>query len=172
MNKAIVVKEYFDLLEKTINENQLVGKPCHIFNMDESGLQLNNKPGEVIALKGSKCVSNFTSGEKGEIISVVSCLHGEGNYIHPYCVFKGKNKKVEFSDGMPPGSAVVINKKLASMKSELFYDWLKTPFLPRKPPGKVILILDGHASPHCGNVEMLEFAKDNDTILIGSTNSA
>lgn len=38
--------------------------------------------------------------------------------------------------------------------------------MPRKPPGKVILILDGHAS-HCGNVEMLEFAKDNDIILLG-----
>lgn len=165
MTKA-VVKEYFDLLEKTINETQLVGKPCHIFNMDESGLQLNNKPGEVIALKGSKCVSTITTGEKGDTISVVCCFNGEGNYIPPYCMFKGKNKKVEFSDGMPPGSAVVMNQKSAYMNSELFYDWLKTQFLPRKPPGKVILILDGHAS-HCGNVEMLEFAKDNDIILLG-----
>lgn len=165
MNKS-VVKEYFDLLEKTMIENDLVNKPGNIFNMDESGLQLNNKPGQVIALKGSKCVSTITSGEKGETISIVCCFNGEGNYIPPYCIIKGKNKKKEFSDGMPPGSTVMMNQKSAYMNSELFYDWLKTQFLPRKPPGKVILILDGHSS-HCGNVEMLEFAKDNDIILLG-----
>ncbi|MPC49046.1 hypothetical protein E2C01_042836 [Portunus trituberculatus] len=32
--------------------------------MDETGLQFNNKPGDVIAVKGSKCVSNISSAEK------------------------------------------------------------------------------------------------------------
>lgn len=41
MNR-VDVKEYFDLLEKTINENQLLGKSCHIFNMDESGFATQN----------------------------------------------------------------------------------------------------------------------------------
>lgn len=80
-------------------------------------------------------------------------------------MFKGQNKKVEFSNGMTPGSADVMNQKTAYTNSVLFYDRLKTQFLPRKPPGKVILILDGHAF-HCGNVEMLEFAKDNDITLL------
>lgn len=48
MNR-VDVKEYFDLLEKTINENHLVGKSCHIFTWTRVVLQLNNKPGEVIA---------------------------------------------------------------------------------------------------------------------------
>lgn len=38
-------------------------------------------------------------------------------------------------------------------------------FLPRKPQGKCVLILDGHSS-HCSNVEMLEFAEENEIILI------
>ncbi|KAJ8945536.1 hypothetical protein NQ318_020381 [Aromia moschata] len=48
------VDGYFKLLEQIITENSLIGKPGHIFNMDETGLQLNNKPGHVIAKKGSK----------------------------------------------------------------------------------------------------------------------
>lgn len=37
-------------------------------------------------------------------------------------------------------------------------------FLPRKPAGKVLLIVDGHAS-HTNSVEVLEFSEANDIIL-------
>lgn len=48
------VKAYFKLLEKTLSDNDLMNKPGRIYNMDESGLQLNNRPGHVLAEKGSK----------------------------------------------------------------------------------------------------------------------
>ncbi|KAI4469576.1 hypothetical protein MML48_1g06319 [Holotrichia oblita] len=38
-------------------------------------------------------------------------------------------------------------------------------FIPRKPNGKVVLVLDGHAS-HCTSVELLELADANDVVLI------
>lgn len=87
------VKKYFELLENTQIGNNLIDKPGHFFNMDESGLQLNIKPGYMVAVKGSKSVSTITSAEKGETISIVCCFNGEGNYIPPYCIFKEKNKK-------------------------------------------------------------------------------
>lgn len=164
MNKK-VVGNYFDLLEKTVVDNNLVGKPGNIFNLDETGLQLNNKAGDVIAARGSKCVSTITSGEKGETVSVIACFIGEGTYIPPFCVFKGKNKKQEFTNGMPPGSVVVMNEKSAYVNSTIFFEWLQNQFVPRKPAGKTLLILDGHAS-HCSNVEMLEFAVNNDIIML------
>ncbi|KAI4463223.1 hypothetical protein MML48_4g00004247 [Holotrichia oblita] len=99
-----VVSNYFELLERTLAENDLFNKPGNIYNMDETGLQLNNKPGQVIAAKGSKSVSTITSGEKGETISVIACCNAEDVFLPPYCIFKGKNKKEEFADGMPPGS--------------------------------------------------------------------
>jgi hypothetical protein len=68
----------------------LFDKPGNIFNVDETGLQLNNKPGQVIAAKGSKNVSSLTSSEKGETISVVACCNGEGSFLPPYCIFKRK----------------------------------------------------------------------------------
>lgn len=42
---------------------------------------------------------------------------------------------------------------------------VKKHFVPRKPAGKVVLLLDGH-STHCNSVEMLEYANQNDVILI------
>ncbi|KAJ8939885.1 hypothetical protein NQ318_023225 [Aromia moschata] len=45
--------------------------------------------------------------------------------------------------------------------------WMREHFIPRKPLGKVLLILDGHAS-HVNSVEMLEFAESNSiTIATG-----
>lgn len=164
MNKN-VVQQYFDLLSSVLKDNDLIEKPGNIFNMDETGLQLNNRPGEVIAEKGSKSVNTITSGEKGETVTVVSCFSGEGSYLPPYCIFKGKNKKAEYGDGLPPGSAIVMNEKSAYINSDLFLDWLKTHFVPRKPPGKVLLILDGHSS-HCNSVDMLEYSDENDVVLL------
>jgi len=38
-----MVSGYFDLLEQTLVENDLKGKPGQIFNMDESGMSLDPK---------------------------------------------------------------------------------------------------------------------------------
>lgn len=158
------VEDYFKLLERIYEANDVFDKPGHVFNVDESGLQLNNVPGKVIAAKGSKEVHTVTSGEKGETITVVACCNSEGNFLPPYCIFKGVNKKNEFEDGMPPGSVVVMNRKSAYVNNELFFDWLKNHFAPRKPQGKTVLILDGHGS-HM-SVNCLEFAAENDISLV------
>ncbi|XP_056641505.1 uncharacterized protein LOC130448245 [Diorhabda sublineata] len=163
MNKE-KVSAYFNLLETTLMEAGLVNKPGHIFNMDVTGLQLNNKPGYVIAQKGSKNVAAITSSEKGETITVISCCNAEGFYIPPACIFKGKNKKTEFEEGMTPGSVVYMNVKSAYINTDLMFTWLKEHFVPRKPDGKILLLLDGHAS-HCNSVEMLEYADEHNVIL-------
>ncbi|XP_074033050.1 uncharacterized protein isoform X1 [Leptinotarsa decemlineata] len=133
--------------------------------MDETGLQLNNKPGYVIAKKGSKNVAALTSSEKGETVTVLSCSNAEGAFLPPCLIFKGKNKKQEFEDGMPPGSKLYMNAKSAYVNTDIFLDWLKTHFVPRKPQGPVVLFLDGH-SCHCNSVEMLEYAEANDITLL------
>nr|CAI5824539.1 unnamed protein product [Callosobruchus analis] len=100
LNKKIV-SDYFSLQQNILIEHNLLDKPGNIFNVDESGLQLNNRPGYVLAAKGSKSVPAITSGEKGETISVIACCNGEGMFLPPVCVLKGKNEKAEYKDGMP-----------------------------------------------------------------------
>lgn len=91
-------------------EHNFINNPNKVFNMDETGLQLNNKPSHVLAMKGSKSVPQLTSAEKGENISLICCCSTEGNFIPPVAIFKEKNKRPEFADGMLPGSEV-YNKK-------------------------------------------------------------
>lgn len=164
MNR-VDVAAFFALLERTLTENDLLNKPSKIFNMDESGLKLNNEPGEVITRKGSKDVHILTAKERGENVTVIGCCSADGKYIPPVLIFKGVYKKPEFSDGLPPGSDVYMNKKSSYISTELFLQWLKTQFIPHKPLGKVMLILDGH-STHCKSIEVLETAIENDIILL------
>lgn len=158
------VLAYFQLLHEILEGNNLFELPGSIWNLDESGLQLNNKVGYVIAQKGSKDVSTITSGEKGETITVIACCNAEGTFLPPACVFKGKYKKDEFQDGMPNGSKIYMNQKSAYVNSDIFLLWLKDHFLPRKGVGKALLIVDGHTS-HC-SAEVLELAERNDIILL------
>lgn len=92
MNRA-EVQQYFNLLQTLLEEHVLFNKPGSILNMDESGLQLNSRPGAVVAEKGSKAVSVITSSEKGETITVIACCNAEGTFLPPYVVMKGVNKK-------------------------------------------------------------------------------
>ncbi|KAB0790264.1 hypothetical protein PPYR_03907 [Photinus pyralis] len=156
---------YFDLLGKILTENDLVNTPRKIFNIDESGLQLNNNPGKVVATKGAKTVNCVTSGEKGETVSVIACVNAEGHFLPPVCIFKGKKKKPEFEDGLPPGGKVIMNEKSAYVTTDIFKTWLQNHFIARKEPGKVLLILDGHSS-HCSDVELLDLASSNDVIML------
>lgn len=57
------VANFFKLLTTILTENNLLDKPDRIFNMDESGVQLNNKIG-TCPKKGAKAVKSVTSGEK------------------------------------------------------------------------------------------------------------
>ena len=47
-----VVDNYFDLLEETVLQNDLVSKPGLTFNCDESGMPLSHRPGRGIGKKG------------------------------------------------------------------------------------------------------------------------
>lgn len=159
------VGNHFQRLEACLKENALFNKPGCIYNVDETGLQLNNRTGVVVAEKGSKNVSTTTCAEKGETISCITCCNAEGTFLPPVCVFKGKYKKAEYEDNMPPGSVVLMSEKSAYVNTEIFTTWLRNHFISRKPVGKVVLILDGHAS-HCSSVELLELARDNDVVLL------
>lgn len=156
---------FFKLLRQVMEEENLMDKPQNIFNMDESGIQLTNKPGKVLTTKGAKDVHVLTPHERGENITVVACCNAEGVFLPPVLLMKGVNKKKEFVDGLPHGSDVYMNPKSSFINAELFLKWFEEHFLPRKPPGKTILILDGHAS-HYNAFDMLSLADKNGVIIL------
>ncbi|KAF9815503.1 hypothetical protein SFRURICE_019145 [Spodoptera frugiperda] len=140
------VSAYFDLLEKNLIDNDLMTKPNCVFNMDESGLQLNNRPGHVLAAKGTKAVSTTTSTEKGETITIIACCNAEGTFLPPACIMKGMNKKSEYEDGMPPGSpwgkAATAENAISGFRASGVFPFNPTAipdyaFISDRPPDEV-----------------------------------
>ncbi|KAJ8866680.1 hypothetical protein PR048_032541 [Dryococelus australis] len=154
-----------ELLELIRMEENLMDKPQNIFNMNESGIQLTNKPGKLVTTKGAKDVHVLTPHERGENVTVIACCDAEGAFLPPVLLMKGVNRKNEFSDGLPHGSEVYTNPKSSFKTADLFLKWFEKHFLPRKSPGKNILILDGHTS-HYNAFEMLNLAEKNRMITL------
>lgn len=159
------IQHYFSLLAEILAQNDLFDKPACIWNCDEIGVQLNNEPGKVVAVKGSKDVHVVTSAEKGETITILACCSAEGQFLPPYCIFKGVYAKPQHLKGAPPGTVIKMRKESAYINTELFMNWIREHFIPRKPAGKNLLILDGHAS-HMNSVDMLQLASDHDIVIL------
>ncbi|CAH2088331.1 unnamed protein product [Euphydryas editha] len=85
----------FKLLLQVLTEYDLLDKPDRIFDVDETVVQLNNKPGKVIVTKGAKSVHSVTSGDKVEILSVIAYCNATENFLSPLVIIKGVNRKLE-----------------------------------------------------------------------------
>ena len=142
---SVNIKNYFNLLEKTLKTNELFDCPSRIYNMDESGLPLDHKPAKVIALKGTKKVHCRTSGNKMQI-TVLACANAAGSVIPPMVIFEGKRLNPEWTKGEVPCTLYGMSDK-GWTDMELFGYWMKDLFLPSIPPARpVLLLLDGHSS--------------------------
>lgn len=93
----------------------------------------------------------------------MACCSASGYYVPPMVIFKGKRKKPEFADGMPPGTLVVMSES-GYISSELFLKWLEH-FQAHRPAGNAVLIIDGHDS-HVKSVAVLDYASANQITMI------
>ena len=59
-----VIDNYYDLLECTLCDNDLMDKPAQIFNLDETGMPLDPSLPLVVARRGQKHPSAVGSGDK------------------------------------------------------------------------------------------------------------
>lgn len=83
-----VIGRYFDLLERTLLDNDLMEPPTCIFNCDETGLPLDHTPSSVVAIHGQKHPRAVTSGKKQ--ITVLACVNAAGQVIPPLVIFGRK----------------------------------------------------------------------------------
>ena len=58
------LEDYFDLLDETLQDNELCDKPVQMFNCDEMGMSLDPKPLMVVVPKGIKHPRSITTGNK------------------------------------------------------------------------------------------------------------
>ena len=139
------IREYYNLLEETLNKHKLFNSASRIYNMDESGMPLDHKPPKVVALRGAKKVHCRTSGNKAQI-TVLACANAAGNVIPPMVIFEGKRLNPDWTKGEVPDTLYGMSDK-GWTDMELFSYWMKDLFLAHIPPARpVLLLLDGHSS--------------------------
>ncbi|KAJ8897515.1 hypothetical protein PR048_002862 [Dryococelus australis] len=166
MNKS-EVGLFFDFLEDKMAELNLTNKANRIFNIDESGFQLNTRPNTVVAPKGLSVIHEISPKEKGETITLVACFSVAGNDLPPCIVMKGKRTVVGLKEKLPAGSDVFHNEQSAYFNAQLFFVVIKkfVDYFHISKESPTILILDGNDS-HCSNPDRVDFAVENGLCLL------
>lgn len=156
------INNYFEALLKLLTDNDFLHKPDRIYNMIENSIPVKSKIGRSIPRAVKNKDSNVVECDH---VSLIACCNAQGTFLPPVLIMKGKDPKPEIFEDLPPGSEVYINQKSSYINAELFYKWMKDHFIPRKPDGRVLLILDPYYSLSY-SFEMLEIAEENDIIIL------
>ena len=134
-----VVSEYFQLLGKTLDDNNLKNKPRQIYNCDETFLPLDHNREKAVTkknVKSSYCQSYGTSKH----ITILCCASAIG-ILHPPMIIYSKS----FPGGQyrfeGPEDALYASSPSGWIDSELFLSWLKKIFLKYVVPDRPILLL-------------------------------
>lgn len=156
------LKNYFDLLNDVLEENDLKAHPEQIYNMDETGLPLNPRPPKVIAVRGQKKVRYQCSGSKSQI-TVLGCCSGTGQVIPPFVIFDAKNLNALWTRGEVPGTRYGLSDSGWTDRG-LFMGWLEEHFLAHAVPARPLLLLvDGHSSHY--DPDSIRFARGQSIII-------
>ena len=142
---SVKVQKYFSCLKEVLST---VNGPTQIWNMDETGLQLDVKPRKIVAATGTKYLHSRTSGNR-ETLTVIACINADGTAIPPHITIKGKTKKslLGFTTDVAPQGTKWSWSDSGWTKQGLAQLWFTDTFLPsigiERPQ---VLILDGHDS--------------------------
>lgn len=88
-------------------ENDLSLHLDKIYDVDETDVKINNKPGKVIS-----------SNVNGKNVTVISYCSAQGNFRPPILIYKGTYSKPKFV-GLPPWSQVCMNEKSPYINTDL-----------------------------------------------------
>jgi hypothetical protein len=97
------VGSFLNMLERVVTENNLSDTPGNIFNIDESGNQVNNKPDSSIREQGYANILVLPTGERSENLTVVARCSAAGQFLPPVLIFKYVNKTQDVGDVIRPG---------------------------------------------------------------------
>ena len=157
-----ILDRYYDLLQTTLEQNDLLEKPCQIWNLDESGMPLDPTPLKVACAKGAKHSRAMTSGNKKQI-TILACCSASGSTIPPMVIYARKTLTPELCIGEVPGTRYGLSPN-GWIDGEAFEEWFKQHFLAYAPPIRpLLLLLDGHSSHY--NPKFVEKAAEEKIIV-------
>ena len=99
-----VINKWFQLVQKTLQDDGVCGLPSQIFNCDETGFVTDPKTQIVLAEKGASRVTQSNGGSGREQITVNCACSASGQILPPYVVYKGKKLYCEWVQDGPVGA--------------------------------------------------------------------
>ena len=157
-----VLETYFDMLEDTLRENDLIDKPCQIFNVDESGMPFDPEPPKGVFKVGTRNPVSVTTGDKSQV-TVVGCVNAAGQSIPPMVIWDRKTLQPSMVKGELPGTIYGLSAN-GWIDRELFHVWFERHFLNYAPSCRpLLLLMDGHSSHYCP--EVIRAAANEQVIL-------
>ena len=157
------LKQYYDLLEDTLKENNLMSSPSCVYNVDETGMPLDPKAPKVVAPVGMKKVRYQSPGRKGQI-TVVACGNAAGQVLPPTIIFDAKKVKHAWTKDEIPGTKYGVSDK-GWINTGLFESWFNDLFLPNAVGARpLLLLLDGHSSHY--QPDVINLACKNEVIIL------
>ncbi|KAK6171862.1 hypothetical protein SNE40_018286 [Patella caerulea] len=136
--------------------------PTSVWNMDETGINLEHQPSRVIARQGSKSVPGRV-GNTRENITLVPCINAAGDKLPPFIIVKGKTPRSlrSYNTHEGPINATWHYQQKAWMDDRLGVQWFRDVFLTNCGSSRPqLLIMDSHHSHE--TLSILEEASKND----------
>ena len=133
-----------------------------IFNRDETGIPLTQKPPKRVAGVAQKHPYAVTSGDRSQI-TVMACASASGYSIPPMVIFDRKHLQLKMTMGEVLGTFCGLSDS-GWMKAELFQEWFQNHFLVHALSSRPLpLLLDGHCSHY--NLSTIHMAADEGITL-------
>jgi hypothetical protein len=160
---AEVIRNYFHELHHVLLENDLLDKPQHIFNVDESGFSTEHRPPKIVC--GKQLKPQSVVSEKSKNVTIIGSANAIGNHVPPFYVFPGKRWMDELLQDCTPGSDGDMSES-GFVNRGLFEHYMTKHFSKHvnlKSGNKTLVLYDGHKA-HM-SLTLTDWAKENDVVL-------
>ena len=157
------IDNYYSELELILRKNDLLDRPQHIFNIDETGISTEHQPPKIVCSKDTN--AQAVTSPRSTLVTIFARGNAIGNSIPPYFVFAGKRWNPEFLQDACVGSSGEMTKNGWS-NTEVFQNYVTKHFVKYANLSKEIptlLLYDGHKS-HI-NLTLTQWAERNNVIL-------
>ena len=163
MNNENVMKNLFTLYNDLLDETGLIYKPSHIFNADESGVNLNSKARMVVDATKSKHTYTEQKSLRDRVTTLVCCPEYR-LVLSPMIMFeKFWPSRLYSKNG--PKDCLYAKSPNGYIDEGYFLEWFKKIFVAETkhlPP--TFLAIDGYGSNSVNSTnlsyELLSLAKD------------
>ena len=131
-----------------------------VYNSDETGVNPVHDPQALIARKGTRQIGQITSGERGELVTIICTANAAGNSIPPMMIFPRKKFQRIFMKEAPPSYVGHVSPSSWVIK-DLLVNYLEhfVKYSRCSKERRVLLIIDTHAA-HT-TLKGVEYAREN-----------